>query len=65
MYEAFKTIYEKYSGDFLILCDHASNLIPDNINHGELGISKFEQFLTFLEACLSCLMDLRNVKTFV
>jgi len=42
MYEAFKTIYEKYSGDFLILCDHASNLIPDNINHGELGISKFD-----------------------
>jgi predicted N-formylglutamate amidohydrolase len=40
MYEAFKSYYEKYDGEFLILCDHASNFIPKRINDGDLGISK-------------------------
>ena len=42
MYEAFKTFHQKYNGEFLILCDHASNVIPKRIKDGNLGISDFD-----------------------
>ena len=42
MYVAFKTFYENFNGEFLILCDHASNVVPKSINDGDLGISKFD-----------------------
>lgn len=40
MYQPFHTFNENQNSDFLILCDHASNLIPSCIKDGSLGISE-------------------------
>ena len=38
--DAFELLGAARKGDFIILCDHASNHIPPTINHGDLGICK-------------------------
>ena len=40
MYQPFHTFNENQNSDFLILCDHASNLIPKCVIEGSLGISE-------------------------
>ena len=39
MYKAFETFNESQNSEFLIICDHASNIVPEYINTTNLGIS--------------------------
>ena len=39
-YEPFEVINPKAKSQWLVICDHATNVVPDTVNGGSLGIAE-------------------------